>query len=338
MKWTLCILYNRGTKRMILGKVLTFSVYILLLVFFFCPPVHGQERGLQFLNHPDYIAGKGYGESPAAARQAALGEVAAFFTAKVATETSELVEVADSKSSSRMRQETFVSTQTELFFVRYGEPHYLEGQKLWECVAYINRREAWEIYRQKFEPLVETFASLCRSGGAAEADDFSQLLSYSRALYFAHHNNLSAMQAFAAALYPAGAAVLASSLEGLAELESQIRQTAARCSVSVVCGQDSGGLVRGAVSGRLEELGLAVAEGEAAAVYCCDVTVEENVQQLAAGSFYTPEIRISIGDGRRSVHTQSISVRRVGARNPDVARQRAYKAMAEEVKKSFLTD
>lgn len=308
-----------------------------VLWFFLCFPLHGQERGLQFLNHPDYIAGKGYGESPATARQAALGEVAAFFTAKVATETSELVEVADNKSSSRMRQETFVSTQTELFSVRYGEPHYLEGQKFWECVAYINRREAWEIYRQKFEPLVETFASLCRSGGAAD-DDFSRLLSYSRALDFAHHNNLSAMQAFAAALYPAGAAVLASSLEGLAELESQIRQTAARCSVSVVCGQDSGGLVRGAVSGRLEELGLAVAKGEAAAVYHCDVTVEENVQQLAAGTFYTPEVRISIDDGRRSVYTQSISVRRVGARNPDVARQRAYKAMAEEVKKSFLAD
>lgn len=321
---------------MFIQKII-FTVYFNLF-FFLCFPFYAQqERGLQFLNHPDYIAGKGYGESPAAARQAALGEVAAFFTAKVATETSELVEVADNKSSSRMRHETHVSTQTELFSVRYGEPYYLEGQKLWECVAYMHRGEAWEIYRQKFVPLVETFASLYRSG-AAEADDFSQLLSYSRALDFARHNNLSAMQAFAAALYPEGVAVLASSLEGLEELESQIRQTAARCSVSVVCHQDSGGLVRGAVSGRLEELGLAVAEGEAAAVYRCDVVVEENVQQLAAGSFYTPEIRISIGDGRRSVHTQSISVRRVGARNPDVARQRAYKAMAEEVKKSFLAD
>lgn len=321
---------------MFIQKII-FTVYFNLF-FFLCFPLYAQqERGLQFLNHPDYIAGKGYGESPTAARQAALGEVAAFFTAKVAVETREMVEVSDNKSSSRMRQETFVSTQTELFSVRYGEPYYLEGQKLWECVAYMHRGEAWEIYRQKFEPLVETFASLCRSG-AAEADDFFRLLSYSRALALARHNNLSAMQAFAAALYPAGAAVLASSLEGLAELESQIRQTAARCSVSVVCHQDSGGLVRGAVSGRLEELGLAVAEGEAAAVYRCDVVVEENVQQLAAGSFYTPEIRISIGDGRRSVYTQSISVRRVGARNPDVARQRAYKAMAEEVKKSFLAD
>ena len=97
-----------------------------VLWFFLCFPLQGQERGLQFLNHPDYIAGKGYGESPAAARQAALGEVAAFFTAKVATETSELVEVADNKSSSLMRQETHVSTQTELFSVRYGEPYYLE--------------------------------------------------------------------------------------------------------------------------------------------------------------------------------------------------------------------
>lgn len=81
-----------------------------------------------------------------------------------------------------------------------------------------------------------------------------------------------------------------------------------------------------------------MAEGEAAAVYRCDVTVEENVQQLTGGTFYMPEVRISIDDGRRSVYTQSISVWRVGARNPDVARQRAYKAMAEEVKKSFLAD
>ena len=147
---------------MFIQKII-FTVYFNLF-FFLCFPLYAQqERGLQFLNHPDYIAGKGYGESPTAARQAALGEVAAFFTAKVAVETKEMVEVSDSKSSSRMRQETFVSTQTELFSVRYGEPHYLEGQKLWECVAYINRREAWEIYRQKFGPLVETFASLYRS-------------------------------------------------------------------------------------------------------------------------------------------------------------------------------
>lgn len=314
------------------------SACFLLLLVFLCVPLYAQqERGLQFLNNPDYIAGKGYGGTPAAARQAALGEVAAFFTAKVATETKESVEVADNKSSSRMTQETHVSTQTELFSVRYGEPYHLEGQNLWECVAYMHRGEAWEIYRQKFEPLVDTFSGLYRSGGAAD-NDFSRLLLYSRALSLARQNNLSAMQSFAAALYPAGAAVIAPSLEGLAELESQVRQTAARCSVSVVCHQDFGGLVRGAVSGRLEELGLAVAEGEAAAVYRCDVVVEENVQQLAAGNFYMPEIRISIGDGQRSVHTQSISVRRVGARNPDVARQRAYKVMAEEVKKSFLTD
>ncbi len=337
MRLTLCTLCNREIKKMILCKGLAFSAHLPLLALFLCPLAHGQDRVLQFLNHPDYIAGRGYGETQAAARQAATGEVAAYFTAKVATETRELVEVADSRSSSQLTQETFVSTQTELVALRHGEPFYLEGQKLWECVAYINRREAWEMYRQRFEPVVETFASLCVSGATA-ADDFSGILSYSRALRLARSNNLSVMQAFATALYPAGAAALEPSLARLAGLESRIRQIAARCSVSVVCNQDSGGIVRGAVAAGLEELGLAVAEGGAPAAYRCDVVVEENVQQLAAGSFYTPEIRISIGDGQRLVHTQSISVRRVGARNPDVARQRAYKAMAEEVEKSFLAD
>lgn len=315
-------------------QVFFFCVTFILMFFFTL--VHGQEQGLQFLNNPDYIAGRGYGDSQAAARQAALGEVAAFFTAKITAETREIVSIADSKSSSRMTQETFVSTQTELFSVRYGDPVYLKEQELWECVAYMHRGEAWEIYRQKMEPLVETFSSLCHNGIVAD-NDFSRMLSYSRALDFANQNNLSSMQAFATALYPVGAVNLVSSLEELPHLESQIRQIAARCSSSVVCQQDSGGLVQGAVSGRLEELGVVVS-GKSPSMYRCDVVVEENMQQLAAGNFYTPEIRISIGDGQRVVYTQSISVRRVGAKNPDVARQRAYKAVAEEIHKRFLAD
>lgn len=308
-----------------------------VLWFFLCFPLQGQERGLQFLNHPDYIAGKGYGESPTAARQAALGEVAAFFTAKVAVETKEMVEVSDSKSSSRMRQETFVSTQTELFSVRYGEPHYLEEQKLWECVAYINRREAWEIYLQKFEPLVETFASLYRSGGAAD-DDFSQLLSYSRALDFAQKNELSAKQAFATALYPAGAAVLAPLLEDLGALEAKIPVLANQCPVYVECSQDFNNMILTATTETLSRQGLVVTNDKACTEYICIVTVTENLQELSGGNFYTPQVQIALACGNKSLYAQSFSIQRTGARNGSVAKQRCYKAIADELRKSFLEE
>ena len=316
-------------------QVFFFCVTFILMFFFTL--VHGQEQGLQFLNNPDYIAGRGYGDSQAAARQAALGEVAAFFTAKITAETREIVSIADSKSSSRMTQETFVSSQTDLFSVRYGEPHYLEGQSLWECVAYINRQEAWGVYKQRLEPLVQTFARLCQST-RGESDPLSCLLFYSRALSLAQKNELSSKQAFATALYPAGAAEFAPLLEELGALEAKISILANQCPVYVECSQDFNNMILTATTETLSRQGFVVTNDRTCTEYVCIVTVTENFQELSGGNFYTPQVQIALACGNKSLYAQSFSIQRTGARNGSVAKQRCYKAIADELRKSFLEE
>lgn len=308
-----------------------------VLWFFLCFPLQGQEQGLQFLNHPDYIAGKGYGESPAVVRQAALGELSRYFVSQVTTETREFVEMKDSESSSRLSQETFVSSQTDLFSVRYGEPHYLEGQSLWECVAYINRQEAWGVYKQRLDPLVQTFARLCQSA-REESDPLSCLLFYSRALSLAQKNELSSKQAFATALYPAGAAEFAPLLEELGALEAKISILANQCPVYVECSQDFNNMILTATTETLSRQGFVVTNDRTCTEYVCIVTVTENFQELSGGNFYTPQVQIALACGNKSLYAQSFSIQRTGARNGSVAKQRCYKAIADELRKSFLEE
>jgi hypothetical protein len=61
------------------------------------------------------------------------------------------------------------------------------------------------------------------------------------------------------------------------------------------------------------------------------------MQILPAGTFYTPAVRISItGTSGSPLFSCTIGVQeRVGAVNPDVAKNRGYTALAGLIRKSF---
>lgn len=71
---------------MVTGKnIISIGILSFLLLF----PLQDQASGEQFLNNPQYIAGRGYGQNQKAAQQAALGEIAAYFTAEISASTQE---------------------------------------------------------------------------------------------------------------------------------------------------------------------------------------------------------------------------------------------------------
>ena len=81
------------------------------------------NKSIDLLNDPDYIAYKGRGETISEAENAALEQISKFFSTKIHTETSEYTIVgADNKSQSELRNSIFVESQTELFTVHYTEP------------------------------------------------------------------------------------------------------------------------------------------------------------------------------------------------------------------------
>jgi hypothetical protein len=77
------------------------------------------------------------------------------------------------------------------------------------------------------------------------------------------------------------------------------------------------------------------AEGRLKARYICAITVGENLQKMAAGTMYTPELTIRLSDGVGTLFSYAARLERLGAQNPDLARRRAYSALANHIQSAF---
>jgi hypothetical protein len=66
--------------------------------------------------------------------------------------------------------------------------------------------------------------------------------------------------------------------------------------------------------------------------------VSENQQELEAGTFFTPTIAVTVSGPGGTLFSYSTGITRQGARNLEIARRRAYTALAAEVERSFYTE
>jgi hypothetical protein len=84
---------------------------------------------------------------------------------------------------------------------------------------------------------------------------------------------------------------------------------------------------------------LSVTTNKNTAAVICEVNISENKQTLPAGTFYMPSVNIVMNGKTQSLYSFSTSVgERIGANNPDVARQRAYTAIANKLGETFRVE
>jgi hypothetical protein len=94
-------------------------------------------------------------------------------------------------------------------------------------------------------------------------------------------------------------------------------------------------LVYTALANAFSSNGFKAERNENSASNRCEVTINENEQKLEAGTFYTPTVTIALTGKSGTLFTYSTSISRQGANNPDIAKRRAYTALAGELQKSF---
>jgi hypothetical protein len=131
-----------------------------------------------------YIAQSGQGPTKTAAENAALAAISRYFSSEVEAvsgyrQTESTVNGART-STEYAEDSAFVRSQTELIAVRYTEGWYNKAEKCYECMAYINRAEAWSIYVPGLRQGIEAFISLYQAG-EAEPEPFKQIALYSAA-------------------------------------------------------------------------------------------------------------------------------------------------------------
>jgi hypothetical protein len=183
----------------------------------------------------------------------------------------------------------------------------------------------------------ESFLSLYRAA-EAESESFRQV-----SLYGAAHKAalefipaFSRELSFARILNPVVAEQFGGVLTAAASIPQKIESSKSRSTIFIQCTGDSDGMVYSAVSKALGAQGFPVTTNRTAAALMCEVNISENRQTLPAGTFYTPSVNIIMNGKTQSLYSFSASVdERIGANNPDVARQRAYAAIAYKLGETF---
>ncbi len=300
--------------------------FITVIFIFLISPI----IAVDYLNNPAYIAQRGFGESEQIAKQNALAEISKFFQMSISVEASEktkVTDVTDAGSQSELSENIFVNSQTELFAVHYTKAKYIKKQKLYELTAFIDRTEAWQIYEQKLESAVKPFEKLYQYA-ESQNENILKITGFSKALENANQNELEKKLDFAVILYPDSYDLYETARNHLSEIEPLIKKLCKRTFVNVVCEDDFEGRVQKSAEETFSKIGIGTSKN---AEYETVVKVLENESKLPAGFFFTPSFSVEIAKNGNVLFSSSGQLKKAGAKDETIAKQRAYSALANAV-------
>lgn len=290
----------------------------------------------EYFNNPAYIAQRGLGETEQIAQQNALAGISKFFQTSITVEASEKTKITDEGSKSELSEDVFVKSQTELFAVHYTKAKYNKKQKLYELTAYIDREEAWQIYKPKVESAVQSFEHLY-SDAENQNETILKITGFVNAKKNVNQNELEKKLDFAVALYPDSYDLYENTRNHLSEIEAHIKSLCGKSSVNVVCEEDYEGRVQKSAEEIFSKIGIGASKN---VEYKCAVKVLENESKLPAGFFFAPNFTVEIAKNGNVLFSKSSQLKKIGAKNENVAKQRAYSAVASAVveilKKEFM--
>ncbi len=294
----------------------------LLLYLFASAPFFSED----YLDSPDFIAQRGFGKSEAEAQQNALAALSRFFKMSISVNSAERTTVTDADSRSSISEEVFVNSKAKLFAVHFTKARFDRKQKIYETTAFINREEAWKIYRPKIEGDIKTFEDFC-SNAESHKELLLKATGFSKAGKFAEENKLEDKLDFALIIYPESESLLGSARNHISELKPLIKRLCEKFAVQVECENDFETSAAQAAKSSFAKIGIVTTESNAE--YICRIKISLNGKILPAGYFYTPSVTIEISNGDRTILSLSEQLAKTGAKNEQIAERRAYSAIAE---------
>jgi hypothetical protein len=288
-----------------------------------------------------YIAVPGSSGSRTTAPQAAQTALSFYFRTQVSSRTdlaeSYREEDGVSSQSVQLKQQMLVQTVTDLQNVRYTDPWRNPVTGQWETVAYIDREEAWKAYSPQAKKTADTFVQLAY-GARNEADPFIRALRLGKAEAYAAGEAFVTARSFAQILNPALADRLFEEADGvrpaLLKEAADARQNAR---IYLECPLDLNGLIRNAATAAFRDAGFtAAAETRGAAVRCViHVEVNPMPRPPGTGTFFLPKLSgevTSLTGARAAVFSFTAQAEVQSAIDPDLARSRAYTALAQALR------
>jgi hypothetical protein len=292
--------------------------------------------------YPDreYIAARGEGTTKVGAEAGAVAEISFYFVRQVTAERSSrsswTTRNNEETTASQTEENVLVESQTRLVTVRLAEdPWFNPAKKVWETVAYINRDEGWTVYEPNAKKQAAALMALVQAA-ETESEPFNAVLRWGITAAYADSAEFNGVRDFSQILHPEKAAALFAPADAaLGELFEKQLAAVEKSRVYVECPVDYNGMIYQAMVKALGGWGFGVERSREAAAAVCEVQVEEGIQKQDSGTFYYPALTATISGGRGAIFSFKITGGREGGLNPDVAKRRAYTALAAALEKDF---
>jgi hypothetical protein len=122
----------------------------------------------------------------------------------------------------------------------------------------------------------------------------------------------------------------------VAKIPGKMEQAKKSANTFVVVDTDNVGTLNAALAKDLGGEGFPIAKSRTGASAICVATVTEGLQKSDMGTFYFPKINITLRSANGAdVFSCSIEAAKQGAINTDIAKLRAYTALAAAIEKEF---
>jgi hypothetical protein len=296
----------------------------------------------------DFIAERGRGATREAAEAAGASAIARFFTSEISVTIWDRSVVnrqnGEETEQSETGAEAFVQSQIDLFGIRYAEDaFYHRAEKQWQTVAYIDRNEAWTVYEPRVKRQADAFEALY-AAAENESDQFRKALRFGAAGAYARGGDFVEAEALGQILHPQKMNALFGGIRAkIAAIPRKTDDAKRNASVFIYCPDDFESLVTNAFSRALSDEGFPVTKNRNAAAVVCAVTIDEGRQQRDLGIFYYPSLQAVFTGasgagaeaGAGALLAFNASADRASAVTPDVAKRRAYAALAGKVAELF---
>jgi hypothetical protein len=284
-----------------------------------------------------YIAVTGFGKTAKLAEQDAGAALSLYCIAEVTTVShSRQTLTSDTGLQVRLDSETFVHSAMRLFALRHTAPWYDRIEKTYTVAAYINRAEAWAIFEPRVRREVEEFRALWRAA-ESETAALKSYFNYKRAREHTRRGDFANTMNFGEVLYPEKMNALTGDIwQNIPRLSAKLNEARSMAQIFIDCPADFESVITTALAKLLSAEGLPITADKRKAAAVCTAAVDEGFQPAEAGYFYYPKISVSITDSAgNALFSYSAAPGKQGAMNPDVAKRRAYSALAAALENDF---
>jgi hypothetical protein len=294
-----------------------------------------------------YIAVEGRGNSRKAAEADALAALSRYFISNVETIT-QTAQVFSSETgiSEHLSERNFVHSASKLFAVRYSSVWFDAHEKLYIVIAYIERDEAWRIFEPRLRREADGFRALWDIA-ESETAPLKSFFDYKAVQNYIKRDDWINTVNFAEVLQSEKTkAIMKDALEKQAQLSAKLNTARSMASVYIETNSDSESNITGMLTKLLSGEGLNVTNNKQRAQAFCAVTVDEGRMvrekdsgQNSIGEFYFPKIKVVISDKQnQTLFSYSAAPGKQGAVSADVAKRRAYQALAAALESNFLEE